>query len=258
MDPPPSKTADFLADADPNMVAPLQMDNSASAASKPSFYRYLSEAKKRLAKSPRNPDQVIYEKKGLPLDPLVPTRRRSRRKLYKTSIEKWRPGKSKITCPKCGATRTPTVRAQSQRVTIIVSNSDLFLITSSMRRSRAIPWELPASWHCGHSALCLVSSRHRRKSSCTAQSASSVLVSTIGKPVVQLPRTSRCTLKWNHRPKKSSILNRRWARRMWMASTWHIENRFKKVEMSLTTKKLDWINYLDYIVQNYSNIIIGV
>lgn len=99
-----------------DMAAPLPMDNSASASSKPSFYRYLSEAKKRHLKNGHNRDQVIYEKKGLPVDPLMPTRRRSRRKMYKTSIEKWRPGTSKITCPKCGSTRTPTIRTQSQRV----------------------------------------------------------------------------------------------------------------------------------------------
>lgn len=116
MDQPQPKTANFLADADPKMAAPLQMDNSASAASKPSFYRYLSDAKKRIAKSGHNQDQIIYEKKGLPVDPLMPTRRKSRRKMYKTSIEKWRTGSSKITCPRCGSTRTPTIRTQSQRV----------------------------------------------------------------------------------------------------------------------------------------------
>lgn len=102
--------------------APLQMDNSASAASKPSFYRYLSEAKKRIARRDHSMDQVIYERKGVPMEPLMPTRRRSRRKLYKTSIEKWRPGNTKITCPRCGSTRTPTIRKQSQRVNSVVIN----------------------------------------------------------------------------------------------------------------------------------------
>lgn len=107
---------DFQADADPDLAAPLKMDNSASAASKPSFYRYLSEAKKRWAQSDRNPDQVIYERKDLPVDQLLASKRKQRRKQYKTSIEKWRPGKSKITCPQCGATKTPTIRIQSDRV----------------------------------------------------------------------------------------------------------------------------------------------
>ena len=37
-------------------------------------------------------------------------------KLYRTSLQKWRPGGQKISCPNCGETRQPVIRAHTERV----------------------------------------------------------------------------------------------------------------------------------------------
>ena len=39
-----------------------------------------------------------------------------RNKLYRTSLQKWRPGGSKIMCPNCGENRQPIIRAHTERV----------------------------------------------------------------------------------------------------------------------------------------------
>lgn len=38
-----------------------------------------------------------------------------RRKLYRTSIEKWRPAKGSIYCPKCGVRKPPLIRTRAER-----------------------------------------------------------------------------------------------------------------------------------------------
>lgn len=40
----------------------------------------------------------------------------NKNKLYRTSLQKWRPGGEKITCPNCGETRKPIIRAHTERV----------------------------------------------------------------------------------------------------------------------------------------------
>lgn len=37
-------------------------------------------------------------------------------KLYRTSLQKWRPGGERITCPNCGETKQPIIRAHTERV----------------------------------------------------------------------------------------------------------------------------------------------
>ncbi|KAL5285808.1 hypothetical protein ACFFRR_007470 [Megaselia abdita] len=44
------------------------------------------------------------------------TRRSGRKRLYKTSIEKWRPGIGLIYCPKCGTKHRPLVKSHTEKI----------------------------------------------------------------------------------------------------------------------------------------------
>lgn len=44
------------------------------------------------------------------------SRKSGRKKLYKTSIEKWRPGVGLIYCPKCGAKHRPLVKSHTEKI----------------------------------------------------------------------------------------------------------------------------------------------
>ncbi|XP_037926470.1 uncharacterized protein LOC119661273 isoform X2 [Hermetia illucens] len=59
--------------------------------------------------------QVLYKRQYKFKEPLT-SHRPGKRKLYKTSIEKWRPGKSTIVCPECGANKRPMIKSQIDKV----------------------------------------------------------------------------------------------------------------------------------------------
>ncbi|XP_055838912.1 uncharacterized protein LOC129906942 [Episyrphus balteatus] len=64
----------------------------------------------------RSPElKPIYTRKYKITTPLTP-RSPQKRKMYKTSIEKWRPAKGMIYCPKCGAHKKPIIKSRSEKL----------------------------------------------------------------------------------------------------------------------------------------------
>lgn len=64
----------------------------------------------------RSPElKPIYTRKYKVTKPLTP-RSPQKRRMYKTSIEKWKPAKGNIYCPKCGATKKPIIKTKSEKV----------------------------------------------------------------------------------------------------------------------------------------------
>ncbi|XP_058455582.1 uncharacterized protein LOC131432949 [Malaya genurostris] len=57
--------------------------------------------------------KVMYERRYRPRRPI----RTCRRVLYRTTVENWRPGGLRITCPVCGKSRIPVIRCRRERET---------------------------------------------------------------------------------------------------------------------------------------------
>lgn len=82
-------------------------------------------------------EKVLYKREYKPMEPLKQDKsvlkgkksssQSKKTKRYKTSIEKWRPGGSKIICPNCGIKKRPIIKSHTSRVANTALGASLLL-----------------------------------------------------------------------------------------------------------------------------------